>query len=114
MNPSVTQSSSASSLTPVGRGLIPVEAIVQFLTGRRRNRVVLFQLWLCDSCMSTRIVRGHELFFMAETPFNSFVQCPEGRGEKKEIHWKRKQHDEDAKPEFCFLHGSIISRVTLL
>lgn len=89
LNPSAKQSGSASSLTPVGRGLIPVEAIVQFLTGRRRNRVVLFQLWLCDSCMSTRIVRGHELLFMAETPFNSFVQCPEGRGEKKKIHWKR-------------------------
>lgn len=61
--------------------------------------------------MSTRIVRGYELFFMAETPFNSFVQCPEGRGEKNPL--ETKQHDEDAKPEFCFLHGSI-SRVTLL
>lgn len=91
-----------------GGGLVPVEAIVQFLTGRRRNRAVLFQLWLCDSCMSTRIVRGYELFLMAETPLNGFVQRPEGRGLKKttktktKIHWKWTTWRKGRKAGFCF------------
>lgn len=84
-------------------GLIPVEAIVHFLTGRRRNRAVLFQLWLCDSCMTTRIVRGYVLFLMAETPLNSFVQHPEGKGKKKKKSTGNEQHDEkDAQAGFFF------------
>lgn len=66
-----------------GAGVIPVKAKVQFLTGWRRYRVVLFQLWLCDSCMSTRIVCGFELFFRAETPLKVLCKVLGRRGKQK-------------------------------
>lgn len=114
MNPSATQSSSASSLTPVGWGVNSCwsDSPVSHRQKAEQSCVV--------STLALRLlhVDPHRswlwvIFFMAETPFNSFVQCPEGRGEKKKS-TGNEQHDEDAKPEFCFLHGSIISRVTLL